>query len=567
MTPATPPPDEQGMKAERAAYLDFESQLPDDFHVYYSLELLSPEAREAEIDFLILHRQLGMLVVECKGGGVRRNSQGVWERTYRGSREKLDKSPWKQARCHMHLLEDVLEQRYDRQTTHFSAYRNEHGHFFPLTYGYAVALPFADGEQANPPLEANDHILFDSSDFDDIEAPVRAAMSHFDEGYDKPPLNEDEFARFRKNVLYPTTSLAESLAARIRAEDRAFERLSDEQKQVIRALDDHERLLVEGGAGTGKSLLALEAARMLADEGRRVLLTCFNRKLCKSLDRKIDGGPERAGGVVVDNFHGLCWDAIETSDAEIEPPNRSDKEASREFWEERAPYLLLDALDAGRLDGWDAIVVDEAQDFEAEWWDILQTGLADGDDGRLVAFHDPTQDLFERDNRLPDFQVTYPLTYNFRNTTRICETVDQLHPDDLLSHPRTPDGEPPEVRRYNSREGQRNAIDRLVRELVEQQDLTPAHLAILTPRTKANSVLADCESIGGVPITTELDDADHKLLHDSIGGFKGLERDVVIFADVDPDHDRCNPNARYVAASRAVNRLYVFEKSDWMADV
>lgn len=114
---------------------------------------------------------------------------------------------------------------------------------------------------------------------------------------------------------------------------------------------------------------------------------------------------------------------------------------------------------------------------------------------------------------------------------------------------------------------ERAAIDDLVRTLVDGHDLTPAHLAIITPRTQPNSVLADCESIGGVPITTRLAEADDKLLHSSIGAFKGLERDVVIFADVDPDPPRCTPNARYVAASRAVNRLYVFETSDWLGDV
>jgi DNA helicase IV len=80
-------------------------------------------------------------------------------------------------------------------------------------------------------------------------------------------------------------------------------------------------------------------------------------------------------------------------------------------------------------------------------------------------------------------------------------------------------------------------------------------------------VLADCDTLGGLEITDTLEESDHKLLHDSIGGFKGLERDVVIFADVDPEHPRCSPEARYVAASRARNRLYVFEKSDWQGDV
>lgn len=55
------------------------------------------------------------------------------------------------------------------------------------------------------------------------------------------------------------------------------------------------------------------------------------------------------------------------------------------------------------------------------------------------------------------------------------------------------------------------------------------------------------------------------MLHTTIGKFKGLEADVVILADIDPDDVRCNLSARYVAASRARHRLYVFQHGDWLA--
>ena len=566
MTPATPPPDEQGTKAERTAYLAFEDQLPDEFYVYYSLELVTADAQEAEIDFLIVHPELGLLVIECKGGGVERDVHGQWVRKHGARVDRLDESPWEQAARHQHGLIGELTDRMRQPASGFLGHVRQHNGF-PFCYGRAAAFPFAEAEEANLPLDANAKIFFDASDFDNLEPAVRRAMDFWKGRRDKATMDDEELRRFRHDVLYPTTSLAESLAARIRAEDRAFERLSREQVQVIRSLKDRKRLLVEGGAGSGKSLLALEAARMLAKDGMRVLLTCFNRKLRSSLDRKIDRAPDAAGGIEVNHFHGLCRAAIEASEAQVEYPDRADKEKSRQFWEEEAPYLLFEALEGGRLDGWDAIVVDEAQDFAAEWWDILQAGLRGGADGRLVALQDPSQDLFDRHNELPDFDVTLPLTRNFRNTTEIQKVVDQLYQGAMQSHPRTPDGEPPRVERYSGREAQLAAIDELVAELLGQQDLDPSQLAVLTPRTKPNSVLADCEALGGVPVTDRFDESDEKLLHSSIGGFKGLERDVVVFADVDPDHPRCSPNARYVAASRAVNRLYVFEKSDWLGDL
>jgi hypothetical protein len=566
MTPAYPPPNEQGTKAERDAYLSFQAQLPDDFHVYHSLEVVTPEGEQAEIDFLVLHPELGMLVVECKGGGVERDAQGHWIRRHEGHVDVFGQGPWEQASEHKWKLQKELQNRMYDPESGFLGYAREYDKL-PLAFGHAVAFPFAEAEEANLPVGADDKILFDNATFDDLEPAVRSAMEFWGRGREKATFDDEEFARFREEVLYPTTTLAESLATRIRSEDRTFERLSNEQRDTLWQIEEYDRMLIEGGAGTGKSLLALEAARRLADEEDRVLLTCFNRKLRDSLARKVDQGADYAGEVEVQHFHGLCGEAIEATDADVEYPDRSDKEKARQFWEEEAPFMLLDALGDGELEGWDAIVVDEAQDFEGDWWDVLQTGLAGGSEGRLVAFQDPMQDLFDRDGEGPEFEATRPLTYNFRNTTEICEVVSELYTGRMQSHRQTPTGEPPEVQTYSSMAEQRQAIEATVEKLLGEEGLTPAHIGIITPRTKPNSVLADCDALAGVPITQELAESDEKLLHASIGSFKGLERDVVLFADVDPDHERCSPKARYVAASRAVNRLYVFQEEDWLGDV
>jgi DNA helicase IV len=58
-------------------------------------------------------------------------------------------------------------------------------------------------------------------------------------------------------------------------------------------------------------------------------------------------------------------------------------------------------------------------------------------------------------------------------------------------------------------------------------------------------------------------DRQGRVLHTTIGRFKGLESDVVIMLDVDPDDPRCGRHERYVAASRAKHRLYVFTRGDW----
>lgn len=74
------------------------------------------------------------------------------------------------------------------------------------------------------------------------------------------------------------------------------------------------------------------------------------------------------------------------------------------------------------------------------------------------------------------------------------------------------------------------------------------------------------EALGGVPLADSADARAGKVLHATVGAFKGLESDVVIFLDVDPSDERCDRRARYVAASRAKHALHVVAKGDWLAE-
>ena len=77
------------------------------------------------------------------------------------------------------------------------------------------------------------------------------------------------------------------------------------------------------------------------------------------------------------------------------------------------------------------------------------------------------------------------------------------------------------------------------------------------------SVFREADELAGIPITEDLKEREGKLFHSSVGGFKGLESDVVILTDVDPADERSSPEAVYVGASRACHRLYVFHDEAW----
>ena len=117
---------------------------------------------------------------------------------------------------------------------------------------------------------------------------------------------------------------------------------------------------------------------------------------------------ELAGKITACTFHQLCYRAARALGQSFDIPE--GREEARAFWAERAPEFLLEAADAGRL-RFDAVVVDEAQDLETEWW-VAIVGLVP-DDGLLWVFCDPDQDIYDRINAKYGTNVEMRLTKFF----------------------------------------------------------------------------------------------------------------------------------------------------------
>jgi hypothetical protein len=528
--------------------------LDDSWFVYNGLDVLERgHAEEREIDFLLLHRERGMLVVECKGRGVRRTGDGRWMREQPDGSERPMRSPFAQAQEQVKTLVTELQARM----------RGDFPERFPFVHGHAVAFPFASIADGALPLEAQREIVLFADDLADPAAWTERALAFWRKAaHPGPPtLTAADFTRFRRQVLHPKLHLVETLGARVRAESATIRQLSEEQVRVLRGCLSSSRLRVSGGAGTGKTVLAVEAARQLAARGRRVLFVCFN----KALAANVRGALATAGDGAIEalTFHELCRRAAVALGRPFEPP--ADAAEARAFWENQAPAALLDALATGKAPRFDAIVVDEAQDFHEDWSSVLEECLADPKTGELLVFFDPGQRIFGRRSGLSDAPAAFSLTVNFRNTREVTEVVRQLGGVEMEPHPRAPEGEPPVVFPLESPARTRARLDELVDRLVTKNRVLPDQIAILTPHRREHSSLAGSESVAGVPLADDPAERVSRLLHTTIGAFKGLEADVVILADVDPADERCDRRARYVAASRARHALYVFAKGDWRA--
>jgi superfamily I DNA/RNA helicase len=315
------------------------------------------------------------------------------------------------------------------------------------------------------------------------------------------------------------------------------------------------RVIFEGPAGTGKTLLAIESARRAASDGKRTLLVCFNRQL----GRWLRGETESLAGVAAGTLHSRML-----SLAGFDRPPRTDPD----FWTEELPRLALDRLlDAEGQDSFDLVIADEAQDLlDDRYLDIVDLSLAGGLSGgewRLFGDFERQSIYGGTSSSLDAFRSgrgtgasLYSLRTNCRNTPRVAALVRLLgHLDPDYSGIRRPDdGVEPDLRFHA---GPDEATPALVRALAELRadGYKGRDVAVLSARRSDSSA----ERLTGQPWCDRLrplgDTSGGHTLYGTIHAFKGLEAPAVIVTDLD---DVSGPQAEalfYIAITRPTERL------------
>ena len=428
-------------------------------------------------------------------------------------------------------------------------------------YGHAVAFPSVGADRLGPlPAEVSPRIVLFGEDLARLGTRVPEILAYWGSG--RPParvLDERQFTQFRKHVLLPRWRLAPTFGARLELDSQAIVRLSDEQVEVLRSLVSAPRLCVRGGAGSGKTLLALELARAAALEGRHVLLTCFNIALARWIGETVASWGPLADRIRAATFHDLCHEAAAAIGDIPPPPARGDKPAAGAYWNEALPDRLLAALEAGRLPRYDAVIVDEGQDFHRDWFDLLEGLLRDPKRGAFVIFYDPAQDIFGTGCNLPPYPATV-LGVNFRNTRSIAGFLSGLAERAAAPFSRNPEGEPPVFHpQPHGAAAAARAVERLVEDLVNEKHVPPGRITVIAPHTRENSCLSGIDHLAGQRLSTDPLDRAGAVLCTTIHKFKGLESDVVILVDVREDDLFCGRAFLYTAAARARVLLHVFE--------
>ena len=226
--------------------------LPDHVAVHSLLLARHPYKRWGEIDFLIVG-PLGILAIEVKGGGVTCHD-GIWESTDRyGEAHRLTESPMRQASSALMALRNWMLERLPKPLVD------------QVSFGWGVAFPDMTFTQSSP--EWDPECIGDRryvSEVAKLEKWLRTLLAHWQARNDRPRPLGGHIVQELLQLIRPEFELVPSLASTVSRLVEQSNQLTATQLEILDAAIDNERLLVVGGAGTGKSFVAAEVARRRA---------------------------------------------------------------------------------------------------------------------------------------------------------------------------------------------------------------------------------------------------------------------------------------------------------------
>jgi hypothetical protein len=516
--------------AEKRVFERLRDHTSDEFVAFHHVAWLIPGDRrpeQGEADFVVAHPERGLLVLEVKGGTISYDAaKGRWSTRGKTGDARI-KDPFNQARQNSHSLKRLLER----------GKRVGDNRFFAK---YAVALPDTRMKTASLKPDAPRQIVIDGDDLRSFEKRLLPVLTYWDGKEKRAPLEASGLEQV-EHALAKSFEVPAPLSIQLAEEERELLRLTEEQYDILDLLARHPRAAIAGCAGSGKTFLAAENARRLASSGFRVLMVCFNRFLAEHLRL----GLADVSAVDVFSYDALCRSVLEEAGVSVPP----EGEMQGELWGQLR-RLFADNVEiaAGR---YSALVVDEGQDIEEDWWIPLQLLLENPDESPLYVFFDDNQRIFPVPKNLPVPDEPYQLTYNCRNTQAINKLVNAFYKGGTIKALGPTGTLDPHF--YKTENELLEQLDENVRRWIEEADVSPGDIALLTPKGSHRSALWRVDSIGGMPLA---DDpwTPKAILRTSIYKFKGLERLVVGVVELESVRD----DVLYVGFSRPNVFLSIF---------
>ena len=506
------------------------SCLPDDYYVIHSFKNVFVKdnvLHEGETDFIVFNPNYGIICVEAKAGRVK-YQDGYW--MYASDRIMKHGGPYNQA----------AQNKWDLLTKIQMSSLKDLQYRCKLLH--AVWFPSISERELNTirfPSEADRNITMTMEALENPKSYLEAIFQIQLESGIKTNLSNNDSKRLIREILCPTFDIFPSSSFDVELKNITFNRLLKEQKALINYLVEQKSAVINGAAGTGKTMIAVEKATRHAIDGDKVLFLCYNVFLKDHLKKKYNNN-----NIDYMTLDGFACNICKTQKADYD---RACNKVIDMYLTKTFPYKH--------------VIVDEGQDFgkeEIEATNLLQVihdTVVDNDDieGTFYIFYDKLQLIQSSSipNYIVDADCKLTLYKNCRNTENIALTslkpitarMPKLYEGSVKGIPAT----------ICFCDDVNSVVKRISYTIEEFRNNGLTDIVILTCSTEEKSVLG--------PHVTE--GKYKKKLFTTCRKFKGLEADAIILIDVDEEtFEEENVLRYYVGASRAKIRLEIISMMD-----
>lgn len=512
-------------------------------YVLHSLGLPKHQSKiYGEIDFVVVCDR-GVACLEIKGGRVEcRDGKWFFKDRYGVEREKPE-GPFAQVTGNMFSLRDVLKKKFQN---------NKHTKNL-LT---ACGVVFPDIEFKSVSQEIISEVVYDNRT-EDITGYMNRVFDYWEERQHRQPSRLSpgdirDIVQFLRGdfVFIPT------LSDRLNNVEKRLVRLTSEQAQLMQALSLNKHLLIEGNAGTGKTLLAVDFAKKKAASGKKVLFLTYNKNLANNVIRQVD----TIENLKVINIHALFGEYVAVDVKKMqENPNVYFSEILPEIFYEYLSELSDEELEKIK---YDLIIMDEGQDILKPLYlysldTLLRGGFANGD---WAVFYDEKQNIYNPDYNdgmeiLRGYNCTeFKLFVNCRNTVQIGTYSSKISGIDLGEFIRE-NGEEVQNISYEDDDDFKKKITGILKNL-RKEKVDIRDVVFLAPKKYKNSKVAQA-GIEVNEIGDNFDNSKELPVYATIQGFKGLDSKIVILTDVEYIRKENLSSFLYIAGTRARTLLYI----------
>ena len=506
---------------------------------------LHGDMRDGEYaDFIIIHKDKGILFLECKGGNISYNPTEVkWYQ----NKKPLKKSPIKQANDGKLNLINLLNSLKDKENINIHSIPTIHGAIFPNT---------PKPKEIRLGTDIKPEMIIWAEGYETFEEKVTNILE----------LNQsrkeitDEEKNILKRILYGDkldNPFKEILKHGEHMQEIEFD---EDQRMLYNFMFSNKRLIIRGLAGTGKTILAAKKAVEESNNEKKVLVLTKTVGVGRFLSLLTRSKQFKRNFLEISSIDGFVSNLARRLKMKINNPQKLEDEDKRKHFDEYLPEVCKEIFNTHADKKYDLLIIDEGQDFHKNWYPVLKTMIKD--DGHLFLFYDPLQkqisnSMAETLNENKDNFPYFNLTANYRNSSSITnflsKLINKFYSDVNASYSKFSkfDGKKPEFIVADTFDEIVEKSKNKILRLIDEEKFNGKDIAILSDLSmkpsnynSTNSLRSNLEENSlevisareyAIPYIKEGN--ENKITFDSIKRFKGLEKPIILLVNLDSNMD------------------------------